>query len=176
MALSVRLTLSALMKRHNSMRGWFAYELYQHMKTNKDIYLVVGDLGYKVFDAHFADFPERCINAGAAEQAMMGIAVGLALEGKIPVVYSISTFLLYRPFETIRNYINHESIPVKLIGSGRNKDYAHDGFSHWSEDDVKVMELFPNIVAWWPIDEELIPAAVEDLLTNGKPTYLNLKR
>jgi transketolase len=164
------------MTRHDSMRGWFAYELYQHMQKNKDIWLVVGDLGYKVFDAHFADFPERCINTGAAEQAMMGIGVGLALEGRIPVVYSITPFLLYRPFETIRNYINHESIPVKLIGSGRNSDYEHDGFSHFAGDDKDVMQLFPNIVTWWPIEKEMMVGAVAELVSNGKPTYLNLKR
>src|SRR3990167_9799062 len=154
------------MKRHESMRGYFAYELYQAMKKDKDIWLIVGDLGYRVFDNHFQDFPDRCINTGAAEQSMMGIAVGLALEGKIPVVYSITTFLLYCPFETIRNYINHEQIPVKLVGSGRDRDYAHDGFSHWSEDAALLFETgenyleeqsFHNIVALWPETKEEIP-------------------
>ncbi|MDO8657799.1 MAG: hypothetical protein Q7K55_03600, partial [Candidatus Levybacteria bacterium] len=109
--------------RHDSMRGWFAYDLYNHMAKNENIWIITGDLGYKLFDYIRRDFPERFINTGAAEQAMIGIAIGLALDGKIPFVYSITTFLLYRPFETIRNYINYEKIPVKLIGSGRNKDY-----------------------------------------------------
>ena len=94
------------MKRHDTMRGWFAYELYQQMKKNKNIWLVTGDLGYKMFDSIKDDFPDRFLNAGSSEQAMMGIAVGLALKGKIPFVYSITPFLLYRSFETIRNYIN----------------------------------------------------------------------
>lgn len=164
------------MKRHNSQRGYFAYYLYQEMKKNKDIWLIVGDLGYKVFDQHFKDFPERCLNTGAAEQAMMDISVGLALSGKIPFVYSITPFLLGRPFETIRTYINYERIPVKMVGSGRDKDYKQDGISHWSEDDRKIMSNFKNIISLWPENKQQIEKIVNDMVSNSKPYYLNLRR
>lgn len=164
------------MIRHDSMRGWFAYELYQHMQKNKDIWLIVGDLGYKVFDEHRKSFPDRFLNTGAAEQAMMNIAVGLAMSGKIPVVYSITSFLLYRPFEVIRTYINHENIPVKMIGSGRDDDYKHDGFSHFAGDDKQFMQHFTRIITWHPIGKEDIPGAVKAMLGNNKPVYLNLRR
>lgn len=168
-------------KRHDSMRGWFAYDLYLHMLTNPNIWLVVGDLGYKVFDRHFKDFPDRCINTGAAEQAMMGIAVGLSMEGKIPFVYSITTFLLYRPFETIRNYIDHEQWNVKLIGSGRDKDYEHDGFSHWSEDaydlfDKEHSPVFNNIQSYWPQTKEEIPDIIDIIVGQKEPCFLSLCR
>jgi transketolase len=162
--------------RNDSMRGWFAYELYQQMAKDERIWLIVGDLGYKAFDYIKRDFPKRFINCGAAEQAMIGIATGMALNGKIPFVYSITAFLLYRPFETIRNYINYEKIPVKLIASGRNKDYAHDGFSHWAEEDRKVMGIFSNINALWPENIEEIPQIVDKMIKDNKPWYLNLKR
>src|SRR5690554_4733225 len=139
-----------MVERHPSQRGWFGAELYEQMAKNSDIYLLVGDLGYKVFDRHFNMFPERCINTGASEQALLGIACGLALEGKIAVVYSITPFLLYRPFETLRTYINHENIPVKLIGSGRDTDYAHDGFSHDASDVKGFLDQLPNIKQYWP--------------------------
>ncbi len=158
------------------MRATFAKELYNHMKTDSNIIVITGDLGYKMFDALRNDFPAQFINTGAAEQAMMGIAVGLAMEGKIPVVYSITPFLLFRPFETIRNYINHEKIPVKLIGSGRDRDYSHDGFSHWAEDDWIIGEAFNNIECNWPLSKEHIPMIVDEMLYNNKPCYLNLKR
>ena len=178
-------------ERHDSFRGYFAYELYLHMQNNKDIFVLTGDLGYGMLDYIKRDFPERFINCGAAEQAMMGIAVGLALEGKIPVVYSITTFLLYRPFETIRNYINHEQIPVKLVGSGRGKDYKHDGFSHWSEDAWKLFStpahdkaagtwiklgFFSAIEHNWPKTKEEIPGLMEDFLYDKKPHFLSLRR
>ena len=164
------------MKRHDSQRGWFAYELYKHILKDKNIWLVVGDLGYKVWDQVRKDRPKQFINVGAAEQSMMDIAVGLALSGKKPVVYTITPFLLYRPFETIRTYIDYEKINVKLIGSGRDTDYAHDGWSHHSTDDRQFMKPFKNIKSIWPDEKEEIPALVQEIITADYPIYLNLKR
>jgi len=160
--------------RHDSMRGWFAYELYYHMISDPLIWVITGDLGYKMLDFIRRDFPERFINTGSAEQTMMGIAIGLAIEGKKPFVYSITPFLLYRPFETIRNYIHHESIPVRLIGSGRDKNYYDDGFSHWAEEDRSIMKIFHNINTRWPETKEEIPIIVSEMIGISQPWYLNL--
>lgn len=161
---------------HASIRGFFAYELHKQMKENKDIWLVTGDLGYGMFDRIKTDYPRRFINTGAAEQAMLGIVIGLALEGKIPFVYSITPFLIYRPFETIRNYIDHERIPVRLVGSGRDKDYSKDGFSHWATENKKVMGIFKNINSVWPESKEEIPELVKKMIQENIPWYINLKR
>ena len=158
------------------MRGWFAYELHSQMLKNPKVWLVTGDLGFGMFDKIKRDFPERFINVGAAEQAMIGVSIGMAYEGIIPVTYSITPFLLYRPFETIRNYINHEKIPVKLIGSGRDKDYAHDGISHWAEEDRKIIRIFKNIKAKWPEKMEEISSLLDDMIKSDKPWYVNLRR
>lgn len=164
------------MDKHDSQRGYFAYELYQQMKNNPDIFLLVGDLGYKVFDKHFEDFPDRCINTGAAEQSMIGIAVGLAMKGKIPFCYSITPFLLWRPAETIKLYVNEEMWPVKLVGSGRDKDYAHDGPSHDASEAKKLLDTWPNIVQLWPGSKEDAEALVPEMVKNGKPTFISLTR
>lgn len=158
----------------DTMRGWFAYELYNQMAKDKDVWLVTGDLGYKMFDFIKKDFPKRFINVGSAEQSMIGVGIGLALEGKKPFVYSITPFLLFRPFETIRNYISHESIPVRLIGSGRNQDYIHDGYSHWAQEDKKVMKIFSAIISVWPKTKEEIPSLVTKMVKISKPWYCNL--
>jgi transketolase len=97
------------------MRKQFAEYLHHEMAQDERIYLLTGDLGYGLWDKIKIDYPDRFINFLSSEQLMMGAAVGLALEGKIPVVYSISPFVLYRPFEWIRNYLNHENINVKLV-------------------------------------------------------------
>jgi transketolase len=159
-----------------NLRRRFADELYHAMENNPNIYVLTGDLGYRVLDEIRRDFPNRFLNTGAAEQALMGIAVGLALEGKIPVVYSITPFLLYRPFETIRNYIDNEKIPVKLIGSGRDKDYALDGFSHWSCEDKEVMKILKNIKSSWPKSADEVTNIMQKVLSDDKPWYVNLKR
>lgn len=166
----------SLKYRHNSQRGWFAYELYNQMLKNHNIWVIVGDLGYKMFDFIRRDFPDRFINVGSAEQSMVGIAIGLALQNKIPFVYSITPFLLYRPFETLRNYAHHENIPIRLVGSGRNKDYKHDGISHWAEEDKKIMSVLNNIEANWPDENKEIPVLVEEMVNIDKPWYINLRR
>lgn len=158
------------------MRAFFADCIHKQMKKNKNIYVVVNDLGYKMWDKIRKDFPDRFINVGAAEQTLIGVGIGLALSNKIPIVYSITTFLLYRPFETIRNYVHHEKIPVKLIGSGRNRDYIHDGISHWAEEDKEVMAVLKNIKSYWPESTKEISKLVTNMLKNDKPYYINLKR
>jgi len=158
------------------MRRCFADAVYEHMRTNDKIWVISADMGYKMWDQIRAEFTDRFINAGAAEQTALDIAIGLALEGNIPVVYSITPFLIYRPFESIRNYINRESIPVKLVGSGRNRDYLADGFSHWAQEDKDVMAIFKNICSLWPETNEEIPALVREMIATNKPYYINLKK
>jgi transketolase len=164
------------MELYPTMRGYFAYYLHRYMAANKRVWLVTGDFGYKMWDAVQEDYPDRYINTGASESTMMGIAVGLGLQGKIPIVYTATPFLLYRPFETIRNYIDHEKIPVILIGSGRNRDYLHDGFSHWAEEDKQVMRTFLNISSVWPKAKEEIPALLTKILKGNRPWYVNLSK
>lgn len=163
-------------KPHDSMRGHFTWHLYDKMEADKDIILLTADLGYGMFDNIRDDFPDQFYNVGAAEQLMLCMATGMALRGKKPVCYSITPFLLYRPFEVIRNYINREQIPVKLVGGGRDQDYAHDGFSHHSEEDRDVMKLFPNIKSLWPEEKEEMPMVVDWMLKVDSPVYVNLRR
>jgi len=158
------------------MRRTFFKELHKHMEQNDKILSLTGDLGYGGFDKIITDYPDRFLNCQAAEFSMMGLACGLGLEGKIPVVYSIGTFLIYRPFEIIRTYINHENIPVKLISSGRDKDYEHDGISHWMHDIKQYLDTFSNIKQYWPETEAEMINCLPELLSNNKPCFLSLKR
>jgi len=159
-----------------NLRRRFADEVYKAMKTNNKIVVVTGDLGYKMWDQIRQDYPDRFINVGAAEQCLIGVGIGLALEGKIPILFSITSFLLYRPFETIRNYIDHEKIPVILAGAGRNKDYDHDGFSHWSQEDKAVMKIFKNINSVWPESADKVSQITSKIINSHEPWYINLKR
>ena len=158
------------------MRKTFQHEFLKLMQKDKKVNLLVGDLGYKMFNDHFSLFSDRCYNCGASEQSMLGVAVGLALEGAIPFVYSITPFLIYRPFETIRNYIDYESIKVILVGSGRDKDYIHDGFSHWCEEIKQVMAIFKNIETYYPNTKEDIPDIVREVYKSPFPSFISLKR
>ncbi len=156
------------------MRRTFRDQLESEMRENDKITLLVGDVGYGLFDSTRKEFPDRVINSGASEQLMIGMAVGMAMEGIIPVAYSITPFVLYRPFEVIRNYVNEENIPVKLVGSGRNDDYGVCGFSHYACEDLKVMDIFSNIKVFRPETKEDVN--VKDFLYDPSPAYINLSR
>tara|TARA_B100002019_G_scaffold291246_2_gene310875 strand:+ start:595 stop:1065 length:471 start_codon:yes stop_codon:yes gene_type:complete len=156
------------------MRKQFAEYLHHEMAQDERIYLLTGDLGYGLWDKIKIDYPDRFINFLSSEQLMMGAAVGLALEGKTPVVYSISPFVLYRPFEWIRNYLNHENINVKLVGGGRDKDYGYLGFSHWAEEDLDILSAFKNIRAIKP--KKLTENIFKGFIHSIHPSYINLKR
>src|SRR3990167_7013085 len=154
------------------MRQLFFEELYKQMKINNDIYALTGDLGYGGFDKIRDEFSDRFINCGAAETAMMDIACGMAIEGKIPFVYSITTFLVYRPFEVLRTYINHEKLNVKLIGSGRGKNYETDGWSHDATDIKPFLDLLPNIKQFWPNEKEEVSAILDTMIQYKGPQFL----
>jgi transketolase len=122
------------------------------------------------------DYPKRYINVGAAEQSLLDVGVGLAMSGKKVICYSITPFLLYRGFETIRNYIDHENISVILIGRGRDKDYANCGFSHWAREDAQVMDIFQNIEVRWPKNNKDASLAIIEALKSDSPFYINLSK
>ena len=162
--------------KFESQSGYFADALYDEMEKNNDIWVLTGDVGYGVLNDIRDDFPDRYLNSGAAEQSLIDIGVGLAMSGKIPICYSITSFLLYRGFETIRNYINYEKIPVILVGRSRDRDYANCGFSHWAEEDRAIMRIFGNIVGYWPKTNQEASDMISVATRSKFPSYLNLSK
>ena len=158
------------------MRKLFAEMLFNEMASNEDIYLITGDLGYGLWDQVRDTYPDRFYNVGSSEMAMMGMGIGLAMDGKIPYIYSITPFAIYRPFEMIRNYLDHENIPVNIVGGGRDKEYGYLGFSHWAHDDKRIMGVFDNLITLHPDTEEELETAFAVSLSKEKPIYINLKR
>lgn len=150
--------------------------LAREMSHHSDITVLTADLGFGILDPIKNNFQDRFYNVGAAEQLMIGAAIGLAEAGKLPVCYSMSSFILYRPFEFLRNYVNAENIPVKLIGSGRDKDYSHDGMSHWAHDDEQVLSCLPNIKIYKPVSIRELEDVFNTFLYSKEPAYLNLTR
>ena len=156
------------------MRKLFVDWLFEKMKTDPNVVLVTADLGFGLLDRIRDTYPDRFWNVGAAEQLLLGVGVGLSLEGKKPILYSITPFLLYRPYEWIRNYLGHERISCMLVGSGLDKDYSHDGFSHWSFDykeicdQVKIDCILPN--------EDNMASLMDKAIDSNSPCFVGLKR
>jgi len=153
------------------MRKEFFKKLFDDMQKNEKIIVVTADIGYGILDEIRNKFNNRVINTGSSEMLMIGIAVGLSYEGFIPICYTITPFLLYRPFEMLRNYVNYENLNIKLVGSGRDKDYSHDGFTHWSEDDIHIISTLTNIKIFKNSNDDY-----DEFINMKTPCYFNLKR
>lgn len=158
------------------MRKRFGELIAHAMRSDERVWLLTGDLGYFVLDEARAEFPERFCNVGAAEQLMLGTAVGLANSGMIPVCYSITPFVIFRPYEYLRNYLNHERCPVKLVGTGRDQEYGHLGFSHWAHDANEALGVFDNIKQYIPNTTNELEKVWDKWLYLKNPAYLNLLR
>ena len=125
------------------MRKAFIKKLIELAQRDQRIYLLTGDLGFFVVEPFAERFPERFINAGVAEQNMMGMATGMAESGLIPFVYSIATFATLRPYEFIRNGPVLNNLPVKIVGIGGGVEYSHHGPTHFGLDDVGALRVQP---------------------------------
>jgi len=146
------------------------------MKSDDTIVVLTGDLGFGLFDDIRSNAPERFINVGASEQLMLGAATGLALQGKIPICYSITPFLIYRPFEFIRNYMQIEGIPIKLVGSGRNSDYLNAGYTHHSGEVKSILDNFPKIDLYFPEDNAELSSQIDNMIYSKSPAFISLKK
>jgi len=157
------------------MRQAFANSLIKLAEKNKDIILLTGDLGYSFFEPFIKKFPKQFLNCGVLEQSMVGIAVGLALAGKKPYVYSTSTFLVFRAAEQIRNDICYQNNNVKLVGTA-GKQWNFLGYTHIPADkeDIKVLTLFPNIQIYEPSTQEEMNNLMEKEYQRIGPAYFRL--
>jgi|TARA_R110000744_G_scaffold4455_1_gene16103 transketolase len=158
------------------MRKLFASLLEKEIEHNKDIILLTADLGFGLWDSIRNRFPQNFVNVRSSEQLLIGTATGLALSGKIPICYSITPFLLYRPFEFIRNYLHNEQIPVKLVGGGRDGDYKDAGPTHWAYEHKEIMGCLNNIICYVPEDNIEVSETFNEFLYSKKSSYMNLRR
>ena len=119
--------------------------------ANKDnkIVLLVGDIGYGIFDDFRKNHKDKFFNLGICEQSIIGTAAGMALEGLKPWVYTITPFLIERPFEQIKLDINQQKVNVNLVGFA---DYPTLGPTHSELNAKKLMKLFHNIKSYFPKD------------------------
>ncbi|WP_052058209.1 hypothetical protein [Helicobacter jaachi] len=120
--------------------------LYPYFANDKDMALLVGDMGFSVLDDYFAHFSARVFNVGIAEQAMLGMAAGMYLAGLKPVVYAQIPFLVMRAYEQIRYDICEHNMGVIMVGVGADNYFKDLGRSHCMDsDDIKLMEILPHL-------------------------------
>ena len=158
------------------MRNSFIKTLVKSAEHNKNIVLVVGDLGYSVVEPFANKFPDRFINAGVAEQNMTGLASGMASEGYHVFTYSIANFSSFRCAEQIRNDIDYHNLPVTVVAVGGGLAYGNLGYSHHAIQDFSLMRSFPNVIIVAPADPLEMEGCVKFLIKNPQPSYLRINK
>jgi transketolase len=158
------------------MRDSFIKELTKIAKDDKNVILLTGDLGFGVLNNFTKELPEQFINIGVAEQNMTGIAVGMALEGKIVFTYSICNFPTLRCLEQIRNDACYHQANVKIIAIGGGFCYGSLGISHHATEDLSIMRALPNITVVAPGDIVEVADATRAIYNTPGVCYLRIGR
>ena len=154
------------------MRRVFGKAINELAKRDKKIVLIVGDIGYGIFDDFRKEHPKRFFNFGICEQSIISCAAGMAIEGLKPWVYTITPFLIERPFEQIKLDIDQQNLNVNLVGFA---DYPTLGPSHAELDAKKTMGLFKNIKSFFPKNSNETEKAVYKSYRRKGPSFISLK-
>jgi len=161
-----------------AMRDTLLFSLYQAMLEDKEVFLVTADFGSPVIDKIRADCPDRFINVGIAEQNLINVSAGLALEGYKVFAYAIAPFITMRCYEQTRVNLALLSevrpMNVNLIGVGAGYSYVVSGPTHQCYEDLAVMRALPNMHIYSPADQLLAAALPAQCLKNNGPKYLRL--
>jgi transketolase len=158
------------------MRTAFIDALFELAKEDERITLIVGDLGFGVVTRFMEELPKQFVNAGVAEQNMTGLAVGMALSGKIVFTYSIANFPVLRCLEQIRNDVCYHNANVKIVAVGGGMAYGPLGFSHHATEDLAIMRALPNMLVVAPNDPVEARLATSAIVKHNGPCYLRLGR
>ena len=156
------------------MRTAFINQLIKEAKENKNIFLLVGDLGFSVVEPFSAKFPERFLNVGIAEQNMAGIAAGLATQGYCVYIYSIGNFPTLRCMEQIRYDICYHNLNVKIVAVGGGYAYGPLGASHHATEEIGMLRTIPNLVVCSPADPVEAKAITTFSAEHTGPCYIRI--
>ena len=154
------------------MRRSFGKIITELADRDEKIYVIVGDIGYRVFDEFRQKHPDRFINMGICEQSMIGVSAGMALEGLNPWVYTITPFLIERPFEQVKLDIDQQNVNVKLVGYS---DYPTLGPTHTELNGKKLMQLFNNITSYFPKNGDETQKVTYQAYEKKGPAFISLK-
>lgn len=154
------------------MRRAFGKAIVKLAEKDPNVVLLTGDVEQEM-NEYKERFGDRYFNLGLCEQTMVSMAAGMALEGLRPVLYSITPFVLERPFEQIKIDIDEQCLPVIIVG---NDDYPTHGPTHRALNAQGLVGLFKNVVGFFPHSLLEAEKAMLDAYLMKKPAVICLKR
>lgn len=160
------------------MRDALLENIWQRMAVSQHLFFVSGDFGSPVLDKIRRDFPDRFVNVGIAEQNLINVSAGLALEGFTVFTYAIAPFLTMRCYEQIRVNLALLSVTrpmnINLIGVGAGYSYVVSGPTHQCYEDITLMRALPNMSVFSPSDHISSGQLLDHCLNHQTPKYIRL--
>jgi transketolase len=158
------------------VRDNFVRQLTELARTDPRIFLMTADLGFRVLDGFAEEFPKQYLNVGIAEQNMIGLATGMAMDGRVVFCYSIGNFSTLRCLEQIRNDACYHEANVKVVAVGGGFSYGPLGISHHATEDLAIMRALPNMTIAVPGDQWEAREATKALVATPGTCYLRLDK
>jgi len=158
-------------------RRVFIKTLVELAEKDDKIILIIPDVGFNYIDLFADKFPDRFFNLGVTEQSTMTIAAGLALSGFKPYVYSMINFVVFRPYEVLRNAVCLHNANVKIIGVKGSEKYKFLGFSHnliTENEEIKILKHFPNIKSFIVKDPKEVKRVILETYKMNSPCYIRI--
>jgi transketolase len=134
--------------------------------------VVLAEISTSQFGRALRSHPDRAVNVGIMEQAMVGVAAGFAMEGFLPVVHTITPFLVERPLEQIKLDFGYQGLEGTFVSVGGSYDYTSEGFTHHSPGDVQVMLTVPGMEVLAPGASDELDRLFRATYADGHATYL----
>jgi len=150
--------------------------VYELAKQDERVVFIGSDLGAGTLDQFRDEMPDRFFMEGVAEQNIIGMAAGLAMEGYIPYVNTIATFITRRCYEQVAVDLCLHNLPVKLIANGGGLVYAPLGATHLAVEDIAIMRALPRMSVLAPCDAEEMRRAMPQTLDMTGPCYIRLAK
>ncbi len=158
-----------------NIRIGYGDRIVEHGHNNKDIILLEGDLADSTLSETFQiAHPDRHFQIGIAEQNMVGIAAGLALEQKIPVVNTFAAFIAMRACEQVRTSVAYPNLNVKFVVSHAGLSAGSAGPTHHTLEDIAIMRSIPNMTVLVPGDVKEMEQALDQALAHKGPVYIRM--
>ncbi len=157
-----------------NMRQQMVKTLAELMAYDERLVVVLAEISYSLFNKNNTAFAKRILNLGIMEQTMVSVAAGIAMEGFIPVVHSITPFLVERPFEQLKDDFCYQQLGGNFISTGASYDYSTEGMTHHGSGDVQILRSLPGMQIVVPGTPGEFDALFRESYANGSPTYYRL--
>ena len=156
------------------MRRIFPKIIEQLMTKDKKIFCLLGDIGIFSFRNIFKKFANRILNMSTMEQTMLGFGAGLSKAGYIPVIHTITPFLVLRALEQIKVDFVYNKLSCNIVSVGGSNDYAKLGTTHHCFEDISILSNYDDINLFLPSNPQEFDYLFKKNYKNNSVNYFRM--